>query len=159
MAERVSGIAERDLLLLVRPKYLDRFWSKVDKNGPIPTARPDLGPCWLWTDALTDRGYARIRLGANKQWAIHRVSYILFVGPIPDGLMPDHLCRVRHCANPDHLELVTSGVNTRRGQAGQWKKGTHCVKGHEYTEENTYIHPKRGTRDCMRCRKERKAAA
>lgn len=71
--------------------------------------------------------------------------YEAFVGPIPDGLQIDHLCRVRHCVNPAHLEPVTIAENVRRGAAAQ----THCKYGHEYTPENTVIH--HGGRECRTC--------
>jgi hypothetical protein len=90
---------------------LDRF---TDKNGPIPAHRPELGPCWEWTSARTPSGYARVkRQGRDSQ--AHRVAYEVHVGPIPDGLELDHLCRNRGCVRPDHLEPVTHAENMRRG--------------------------------------------
>ena len=94
-----------------------RFWSKVDKNGPLPTWAPMLGRCWTWlppTDPTT--GYGRLNIGGRDGRNIyaHRFSYDLLVGPIPDGLQIDHLCRVRACVNPQHLEPVTIGENVRR---------------------------------------------
>ena len=74
------------------------------------------------------------------------------VGPIPEGLVIDHLCRVRDCVNPAHLDVVTTGENTRRGLRGVLT--THCPKGHAYDELNTFIH--HGSRDCRACARERK---
>jgi hypothetical protein len=86
----------------------------------------------------------------------HRVAYEALVGPIPQGLCIDHLCRNRACVNPDHLEPVTNRVNILRGEtimAANAAK-THCVRGHEYTPENTLINAKTGTRRCAACNRE-----
>jgi len=128
---------------------MDRFWSKVDKSGLVPDARPDLGPCWLWT-ASRSGGYGRFSIGDGKVQA-HRFAYELLVGEIPDGLDLDHLCRVRHCVNPTHLEPVTRRVNTLRGltiPAAHVAK-THCPQGHEYSEANLYREGNR--RRCRVC--------
>ncbi len=84
-----------------------RFWAKVDKSGD----------CWLWSGALNDRGYGIFAVGTPPKDAIraHRWAFENTVGVIPDGLQLDHLCRVRHCVRPDHLEPVTTQENTRRG--------------------------------------------
>lgn len=99
----------------VKVSAVERFWSKVDKTGPIPEQRPDLGPCWLWTAALFDSGYATFQPQHGHAVRAHRWIYQETVGSIPDGLVLDHLCRVRHCVNPSHLEPVTVGENVRRG--------------------------------------------
>jgi HNH endonuclease len=104
------------------------FWSKVERGAP--------GECWLWTGATT-KGYGRFR-GTGA----HRFAYELLVGPIPQGLQLDHLCRVRNCVNPEHLEPVTCQENLRRGFIAKARAGqrpTHCPQGHEFTTENTYI--------------------
>lgn len=107
--------------------------------------------CWLWTGHLTSTGYGTFyELG--RQWSAHRESYEFFVGPIPDGLVIDHLCRVPRCINPSHLEPVTRGENAIRGVgwAGVHANKTHCVNGHEFAGKNLYIHPD-GRRVCRRC--------
>jgi hypothetical protein len=90
--------------------------------------------CWLWTGQINQKGYPRVGVGSRAIGA-HRVMYELLVEPIPDGLELDHLCRVRHCVNPDHLEPVTHRENTRRGKPTR----TRCKNGHKFTPENTYI--------------------
>ncbi len=74
----------------------------------------------------------------------------MFKGPIPEGLELDHLCRVRHCVNPDHLEAVTHRENIRRGLGGP---RSHCINGHEFTPENTSL--KRGWQACRACSREK----
>lgn len=127
-----------------------RFWSKVNKNGPIPTYRPDLGPCWLWIAFIDGGGYGKFTLEHNYKIYAHRFSYEITYGPIATDKEIDHLCRVRHCVNPTHLEAVTHYENTLRGEGPlllmigneKWRQTlalrTHCSKGHLRTEENTY---------------------
>lgn len=91
----------------------ERFWPKVDKHGPIPEFDPDLGRCWLWTAGLFRLGYGAFWFHHNQEYA-HVVSFRLEKGAIPHGTELDHLCRVRHCVNPDHLEPVTHAENMRR---------------------------------------------
>ena len=83
----------------------------------------------------------------------HRVAYRLEVGPIPRGLVLDHLCRVRNCVRPDHLEPVTRGENVLRGETipAANRAKTACKDGHDFDEENTYIAPN-GHRGCRKCR-------
>ena len=82
----------------------------------------------------------------------HRVAYELTNGPIPDGLELDHLCRVRHCVNPSHIEAVTHRENTLRGTGPipHRARQSHCKHGHEFTPENTYRLPN-GCRHCRTC--------
>lgn len=84
-----------------------RLWSKVDKTGP--------GGCWLWIGTINGAGYGTFRLNGETIGA-HRAVYEHVVGPIPAGLHIDHLCRVRNCVNPEHLEPVTPSENIRRAQ-------------------------------------------
>jgi HNH endonuclease len=131
----------------------DRVWLRVDKSGPVPEHDPTLGPCWLWTGALVD-GYGAIYgalEGGTKK--AHRVTYELSVGPIPPGLQLDHLCRVRHCVRPSHLEPVTQRENIYRGQAPPSINAskTHCDHGHLLAGDNLRIY--RGCRYCKACRR------
>ena len=117
----------------------ERFWDKVRVTDS----------CWEWTGARV-AGYGEFWLDGRVQRA-HRVAYEALVGPIPDGLQIDHLCRVRSCVNPAHLEPVTLAENVRRGNGGLHNRvKTHCPHGHAYDEMNTYI-TKRGHRGCRRC--------
>lgn len=130
-----------------RPTPADRFWPKVNKNGPVPESRPDLGPCWLWLARLNNKGYGEFSFDGRPQCA-HRISFRLVVGAIPDGLELDHLCRIPACVNPAHLEPVTHQENIRRGLPAQLSAA--CPKGHALVEPNLYV-SRRGARTCRQC--------
>ena len=132
--------AKRVETLAARAK--DRFWAKVDKTET----------CWLWTANTCSRGYGHLR--SNKvHWLAHRLSYTWAYGPIPDGLEIDHLCRVRNCVRPDHLEAVTHTENVRRG--GNSIK-THCPQGHPLQTKASYG---RWCPECSRARAPKYRAA
>lgn len=111
--------------------------------------------CWIWTGGRQSAGYGRLSFGART--LAHRAVYELLVGPIPEGLTLDHLCRVPLCVNPDHLEPVTRGENVLRGNglSAQRARQTHCIHGHEFTPENTGLNG-RGRR-CLMCQNARNA--
>ena len=134
-----------------RPAVEERFWAKVDKNGPVPERRPELGPCHLWTAATDRDGYGQFKI-AGRQTKAARFAFELVNGPIAGDLQPDHLCRVTRCVNVAHLELVTPAENRRRAAAIV----THCPQGHLYDEANTMIDG-RGARVCRTCHNERAA--
>jgi len=118
----------------------ERFWAKVDKSGE----------CWEWTASLS-RGYGKFYL-RGKYANAHRVSYEWLVGPVPDGLVLDHLCRNQACVRPEHLEPVTHMENCQRGLQGAYLKArTHCPDGHAYTAENTRRRRGTGQRSCKAC--------
>jgi len=135
----------------MRTTVEDRFWAKVNKAGPTPPRRPELGPCWIWTAGLAE-GYGQFRYPGGH--SAYRYAYELLVGPVPEGLQLDHLCRNRACVNPAHLEPVTALVNQHRGEtiAARNAAKTHCPQGHEFTPENTYVNSK-GSRECLICRR------
>lgn len=134
-----------------RPTTQERFWAKVNKDGP--------NGCWLWTAAYClssgDNKYGTFKL-AGRRVAPHRFAYESLVGPVPEGLELDHLCRNTLCVNPQHLEAVTHRVNIGRGLKavpGIRSRQTACIHGHPFDEENTYHWG--GWRHCRACGNER----
>ena len=83
--------------MLFNDTTLQRFWIKVNKNGPVWNG----SPCWSWTAAKDPLGYGRFRT-PDYLWLSHRFSYTNLVGPIPNGMTLDHLCRNPNCVNPEH---------------------------------------------------------
>jgi hypothetical protein len=124
------------------------------KSIPVPWTG-----CWLWLGKLDKDGYGTLGVNYAMKKA-HRASYEFARGPIPPGLHIDHLCRVRCCVNPDHLEPVTCRENLMRGKglAAINHAKTHCVHGHEFTPDNTYFHRSRRGRICKTCIYARKRA-
>lgn len=132
----------------VYPDLMSRFFANVRQDGD----------CWRWTKTLTDDGYAPFYLARAQAVRAHRWIYELLRAEIPDGLQLDHLCRVRDCVNPWHMDVVTSGVNTRRGLAAvtSWHaRKDRCKNGHPFDVANTYVHPVTGHRICRACRANR----
>ncbi len=107
--------------------------------------------CWLWPLSRNTYGYGQTSVN-KKNRTTHRLAYELLVGPIPEGMVLDHLCRVRHCVNPSHLRVVTNRENVLCGVsfAAVNAKKTHCRHGHEFTPQNTRI-DRRGKRYCRTC--------
>lgn len=119
------------------------------------TPEPNTG-CWLWTGGLMNRGYGKLCFGDGTRLA-HRVSWELHRGPIPEGLVLDHVCRVRSCVNPDHLRLVTIAQNVLENSVSEsalHAKQTHCLKGHELPPKIVGVR----YRKCMLCHPRRMEA-
>lgn len=147
-AQKRAGQELRPVRYVRRP-VAERFWPKVDKRGP--------NECWLWTAYTDGYGYGQITVDYKRKKA-HRIAYELVVGAIPPGMSLDHLCRQPGCVNPAHLEPVTQGENVRRGAAGlkvllRQALQTHCKRGHEFDEDNTY-HAPDGRRVCRACQRQ-----
>lgn len=123
----------------------ERFWAKVQRGHSEE--------CWLWIGWKTAAGYGGFHWQGRDQYA-HRVAYALSIGPIPDGLVLDHLCRTPACVNPRHLEPVRTRTNVIRGvgPTARFSARSTCSRGHEYTGENTRWY--RGYRMCLACNRE-----
>lgn len=124
----------------IKSTLMERFWARVNRDL-------DTG-CWLWTGPLNHAGYAAFRVPGKTTTTGHRHAYEVMVEPIPAGLELDHLCRVRACVNPAHLEPVTHAENMRRAAAVR----TSCTNGHAYSDRD--VTPE-GARQCQTCRADR----
>lgn len=129
----------------------ERFWPKVNRVD---------GSCWEWTGAKDGKGYGRFWVTETRRAVVaHRVAYELLVGPIPEGLTLDHLCRNTGCVNPAHLDPCTAGENASRAPGAPYRvkaAWTHCAHGHEFTPANTATH--HGRRECRACNNARAKA-
>ena len=156
--------------MTVQPALDGTAWDdeeyRVDVRNRIKehsTPSPETG-CWIWQRALDRDGYGVMQ--ATRRDSAHRVAYLAFIGPIPDGRVLDHTCHStdrtcpggndclhRRCVNPAHLEPVTPGENTQRGTSPSAlnARKTHCHRGHEFTPENTYVWS--GGRSCRACQR------
>lgn len=131
--------------IVLSDRQTKAFWRNVAKNDG----------CWMWGARLDQTGYGRVYIrarGHRFSVAAHRLAYMLLVGDIPHGLELDHLCRVRSCVRPDHLEPVTHYENDRRGahpNAIAHRTGI-CRRGHEISGANAYRR-KDGRKQCWQC--------
>lgn len=131
---------------------------------------PQPDGCIYFTGQITKEGYGRLRVRGTMTLA-HRASYEHFVGPIPEGMVLDHECHNRsdckevddaclhrRCVNPQHVAPKTQRENTHASPNtvnGPLSERTHCIRGHEFTEANTYVSPTRAGRVCRACRNDR----
>ena len=113
--------------------------------------------CWLWKGSKSYNGYGQLGYN-NKRFEAHRFVYELLEGKIPEGLELDHLCKIRNCVNPAHLQFVTHKENIYRGNGVTAinARKTHCIRGHEFTLENTTYYTRKGghqERKCKSCKR------
>lgn len=124
--------------------HVERFLTKVDMTDD----------CWLWAASTSTNGYGQFYAGGLK-FSAHRWLYETLIGPVSDELDLDHLCRVRRCVRPSHLEPVTPRENVLRGSGFPAVNAvkTHCPQGHPYDAENTLV--SKGERRCRTCHRDR----
>ena len=125
--------------LPVAPSAHERFEELIKKT-------PE--GCWEWQGGRNNLGYGKLNLPGRKRVYAHRFSYEKYIGPIPDGLELDHLCRNPPCVNPDHLEPVTHQENLLRSAPVVARDGC-CEKGHLLTDNSVYW--SNGERWCKTC--------
>ena len=127
----------------------------VRVEGPNNTKKKSydvgLNGCWLWVKSKDGSGYGQYHTSGNKMCRAHRTYYAIIFGKIGIGMTIDHLCRVRSCVNPSHLEMVTGKENTLRGESFSAvnHRKDYCKNGHAFNKENTYFY-KMG-RFCRAC--------
>lgn len=127
------------------PPVIERFREKY-------TVDAESG-CWLWHGCTIPAGYGAMKIDGEMVGA-HRWAYERFIGPIPDGMVIDHLCRTRNCVNPQHMEPVSNVKNVMRGNGigARNSRKTHCKHGHPFAGDNLIIEKRGGGRTGRRCR-------
>lgn len=124
---------------------IERLASRITVDGP--------DGCWWWQGSTTPAGYGALEFKGRREY-VHRWVHEICIGPIPDGMVVDHLCDNPRCVRPDHLEAKTQRENVLRGRSlsALRARATHCPRGHKYDEANTYEH--KGHRRCRACHRE-----
>jgi hypothetical protein len=124
----------------------ERFWEKVEKTDE----------CWIWTAKLDAKGYGLIWIPEDRApRRAHRISYLMTVGPIPEGYVVHHECGVRRCVRPSHLEAMEPSEHNAKEH--NYPARTVCSKGHALSPENTRIRRvwangrPYGARICRKC--------
>lgn len=143
------------------PTRVERFWKKVDKDGPLWPEAPEnlldeLKKCWIWIGAKDKKGYPNFVVAKGKTSKAHRFSFMLKWGWIlPHPYQVDHKCVNPSCVNPYHLLCVHGRTNNERSNSPSAinKRKTHCKFGHQFSDENTIR--KNGRRICIACEKDR----
>lgn len=132
---------------MLRKSANQRFFEKVILFSEPPG-------CWRWNSSKNRDGYSKFWFN-KKGVAAYRYAYELFIGPCPEGLEPDHTCRVRDCVNPWHLKWMTRQENCLLSEsfAADNAQKTHCPKGHPYDESNT-LKANKNSRRCRACKRE-----
>lgn len=135
-----------------------RFWARVDRAGP--------DECWLWTGPINYAGYGYFGTGSRlddtrRSSMAHRFSHELHIGPIPAGFHVDHLCRVRRCVAPHHLEAVTPSENARRAlpysiaaSKARMAARRYCVNGHDQAIHGRKYAHRGDNLTCLVCKRE-----
>jgi hypothetical protein len=136
-------------------RALARFVAKIQCD--------DATGCWLWTGALASHGYGNFGVAMGTTRYAHRLAYEQWRDAIPRGLVIDHLCRVRRCVNPWHMDVVSNRENILRGNGPAVQRARHrnqvrCVRGHDITGENVW-RDARGYRHCRLCFRARRDEA
>jgi hypothetical protein len=116
----------------MKPTIEERFWSKVDKDGPVPVGHEELGTCWIWT-GFTRNGYGLFWYQGQDRQA-QRICYILSFGDIPKRMVIDHICHDRACVNPEHIRLATVSQNNKN--LSRAKNNTSGFKGVRWHKGN-----------------------
>ena len=125
--------------MTLSPKQICNFTRKVKWQGT----------CIIWTAQIGRGGYGVFRVW-DKCRRAHRAWYEHIMGPVPAGYELDHICRVRHCVNPNHLRVVTHKENVAYSLAAT---KTHCIKGHPFSGDNLYVVKGTNIRKCKACRR------
>lgn len=154
------GEAENWERTLPQPEREGRFGSRTISQVQDyiqDNSRTDASGCWLWTRSVSNEGYALMswKRGARTIHTGHHAAYEAFIGTVPNGLELDHLCRVRSCVNPRHLEPVTHRENLMRSPvaiAAINASKTHCSKGHPFSGDNVTLYRTRGGSTARACR-------
>jgi len=132
---------------------IDLFSPRIDSVGkthpPIIDNIDITDDCWLWQGRHNPKGYGIVKSKAAGTTIVHRVVWLALVGSIPEGLQLDHLCRVKHCVNPDHLDPVTNAENMRRS-VGYRALKRFCVNGHDIGKVG-----RNSNRACTQCGRDR----
>lgn len=159
---RCSGKCRRHYNQWIRTTPKDQRKPSALRERILAMVQVDDGGCWRWQGYVGPKGYGQVR-GVGRTESAHGAAYREWKGEIPQGWTLDHLCRVRDCVNPEHLEAVPHRINLLRGETvtAQHAAKTHCPQGHPYAGDNLIVRPKPNGgsgRTCRTCRDQRNKA-